>query len=599
MSQSQTVWKSGVPLGDLIAVEPLSNRHQLELLLASTGRDKDVIAVACPEVSEFLAVHRAATLLCRDAPKLHWLLDSYLRAKNHIALLKTWWTFSKEGRLVDVSLMNRELDCIRSNKLAYSFRSPNDDDDALDPFVNFPGPFLPLDPKQVKSIWSEFQVRQGGFADPDLTRITPDSDGSLIRSLMRRCVACGLIADVQGHIAIRRIFGIRVDRQRWGKVQDDSRAAYRHASSHLAGDVDATRSFKWKGEEIDQSRHGSPRANPQKLAKWFDGILDDKMSLQDWYGHSAVIPQEGMRRSQNPDDWGVWCSCHPLLAKWRDLFRYGHIACLNTEGDMVHPVYTVLPTIRAGRPHVNTLRSLGAAIMARPGKHLLLVKPISLSVRCWAVLCRQRGYSTSGSLYESLRENDEKSCSGSRWLADASVAISSVSPKTVKPEDLVIALLDVLPLGLSPTATREFLAQEHNIELDATNLAKSRTTIADHVAPELLDWLPKGGKSGEEQGRTLAGRATPVLPHAQCRQQEYLLSVDEVRKRMLYNLVESQYCILAVTEREILLEMPEGANRQEEQQRLSELLRHAEGDLLRELAREPAFEWQEKWRPRT
>jgi hypothetical protein len=94
---------------------------------------------------------------------------------------------------------------------------------------------------------------------------------------------------------------------------------------------------------------------------------------------------------------------------------------------------------------------------------------------------------------------------------------------------------------------------------------------------------------------TLAGRLTRRTFVAQVRQEVYLLSVDEVMKAILYQLVAGGYRIVAALDKEVVLEISADRQTDEEQERVRALIHVAQAPFLGDLAAPCHCGWRSHW----
>lgn len=463
-------------------------------------------------------------------------------------------------------------------------------------------------------MWEVFN-RQRGRAEEIVTAIlrnqralgqpgaTIDDEALTDREACHRLFAkhglLGIGIDVQGTIALAAEGGpsLPIEPEWWKEVKRMAVTRYHQACNQLRTEKDAARCFEWSEELIQASAKGRPLINEVYLRGWLKRIAGN---LSDRNRRPADLPRANREVSTDPEAWGVWCSCNPWLATWRDLVRSCPPVLRDVEGGAIRPDYQIVPTLRSN-PHVGFIAALDIqGVRPRSGHRLLVCHLPDLAVHCFAVLCLNR-YAIRGRLYEALQE--------SSWLEALASRLAKVLKAQVDNAEaqsswtaIIKALLECFPLGLPPELVRVYLQVEHRIELPGSALVdRMQAALAKEFAAELDGFFGVAGLHGRESLRrrepelTLAGRLTERLSSAQARQQVYLLSIDEVMKAILFQLVASGYRLVAIVEKEFVLEIPEACDPDAEVGRVLKLVRDAQLPLLGELAAPCRCEWRLDW----
>ncbi len=79
------------------------------LLFAALSNGQSSRILLRDQCADFLRLHADQTLICCDAAKTHWLLHECFEQSQHPEDMELLWNFTRDFRLVDVSLLDQEV----------------------------------------------------------------------------------------------------------------------------------------------------------------------------------------------------------------------------------------------------------------------------------------------------------------------------------------------------------------------------------------------------------------------------------------------------------------------------------------------------------
>jgi hypothetical protein len=396
--------------------------HAFKIFSASPARSK-----AAPFFQEF-AVN---SLVCSIAAPLHWVLHHHLTELHDEESTRALWDVSRCARLVDLQLLDWHVGRLRGQRTSVRTLEailrdwtaadglPEYERTRHEIIVAFSGglpdpgtPALQRAAELVQSVWHAYQemYRTASLGLLDLVielrrlrrfrsaEFEGWTDAEVRDELIRAHGLLGVGIDVQAAIAFwpASQVGIRVDHGRWNEFRRWSEDRLRQAAMHLKSDPAARDCFRWSDGSpgIKLAADGTPLTDNRNLQGWLRTVSKRLFDYHNCPAFGAEMPP------QRPEFWGAWVSCHPQLQYWRTLTRSGRSCVREPQGGRICPVYHVVPFVRSDHPDLTWLRSSPLRVCRpRDGHRFLVCRLPGLKVRCFAVLCRARGYALNGRLW--------------------------------------------------------------------------------------------------------------------------------------------------------------------------------------------------------
>lgn len=503
----------GRPLGEppislgLLMSGPSGEGSPPTVAFAAASSDAGRCVMRPEQIGPFLLVHQGSQLICHDSASFHWAIRGLLGPGPGSGTLEALWAFSREGRLLDVRLLDQLLELARGVSAPLPRRLPDlaahhgigmTEEDGMVPRVAAAAGTRPV-------VVERLGADAVGIADAILAiyRRLRDAAGQIIAELgiepeaAGRFGPLGLGIEVRGAIALARAArtGLRLRADLRAELDELCTAAYRESSARLHEDPWARKCFRWDGPEVGLKKGKFPDAIRDNLEGWLERTAGDITGL-----HAIPLepPRIGSGRvASDPDLWGIEARCHPLLAAWSRLtaaanFRWG-LAHLDVGGDRrLRPRYEGVPSIRSSNPSLSAVRRLHPAPMfeAAPGRSLLIVALRDLELRCAAEVTRRHGGESQLAgwfhagvdpvAYAAVRLHESEAL---RW--EEFLALEEREPDRCRrwKAEAQTFLLTVIR-GLTVAQAREILRNDHDIDIDAVTARRYYEILADEVGLE-------------------------------------------------------------------------------------------------------------------
>jgi hypothetical protein len=374
------------------------------------------------QLAAFLGTHAGVSLVCERAGLLHGMLEDHLRKFGAWQTIEDLWRFSRDGRLLDVILLDQlvdmaekgvekkasPLDAIVKSRCAREVPRVKDLESRI------PAPDgrsrAALDPtleREIASIvealldvYRSLRPRADRFTRWRGAEATADDDhagmdreegvGSQHAGMLRaqEIGPLSLGIQVKGAIALERLTrsqGLKVEAA--SDLVERCEQVHRECSQWLLEGRTSKKCFKWSGGEVSLDKtKGFPEECNDHLDNWLKECVNgfqgsDGLPFRPPWSKERVV-------SRSSNFWCELATYHPGLARWERLWTAAtsRIALIEARGKnspLLRPEYQSLPRIRSTFPNVELLRSLapGTCFTAPPGQSLLVGEIRDLELR--------------------------------------------------------------------------------------------------------------------------------------------------------------------------------------------------------------------------
>ena len=445
-SEPEWRWNGGALVGNggVVAVTIFSYAR------VATQPSVPVIGAACgggsvfiltpDQFGPFLRQHQNAVLVCHNAAEFHWLLDGHLRSDT--AGREALWAFSRNGRLVDIMLLDQHVRQTPTNSVVprelaeivqdYTERvvQPADEiiarvanaaqrnhiDDALIEALSnlvtgllmaasvltkraaamaaelvvandFPEAIDPPDNAEEIGVELETMLKSVPVGLQDSNQAANLAAQRFERrspQQSRRPVPFGPLGigiDVQGAIAAAAAStaAFRTDRYQLEALRQRNEERFQNASRRLHDDAGARACFHWTSDGEPLVVRRDDGTIHAKPEQLRRWLLSYRNRLVDQHGFPLTIPFTiDGTPSLDPTRWGVWAACDSLLAAWRDLDRSSQLARHLLRDGSFQPRNEIVPEIRTRGPDLLAYRSLGIPVFEPADGGVFLIGTLPL-----------------------------------------------------------------------------------------------------------------------------------------------------------------------------------------------------------------------------
>lgn len=444
---------------------------------------------------------------------------------------------------------------------------------------------------------------------------TDPNQTAVIRRLTERFGLLGTGIDVKAAIALRRVenSGMVVDADRWALFRDQCLDRYRGWSATLKENPRASRCFHWSNGEVAMTRTGLPEVKKTHLNSWLRSYAKE---LHDVDGRDADIPRNVHGEpSTNPEHWGVWASSDRWLSCWRELCRFGLIANMEPTEGKLHPCYTITPYLREHHSFACISRIDHKPFVACPNRSFLILSLKDVDLCCLSVLSRpdvhipsqleaamafDMSWKGEG---ESILRLGEKLFEAV-WRRDPTTRkqpYSSLS-ELRKHEYTAMAygILRHVPYGSPVERLRQWLDWSFATSFSAGDIREMQDALVNRLFPDVGAFLrgeiPRRSDEGSSDASnaprkpgtpgmwgpalTLRGRLTRRTWSAQVVRDQFMMSVDEVIKDVIFRLTLEGYKVAAVYGHSIVLDLSPPPCLEDQASLVKEVVRDVLMDVL-------------------
>jgi hypothetical protein len=435
-----------------------ANADRLALVVA--GSEERSAVVVPGQVALFLKHYADAELLCCGAAELHWLFVQHLRYRHaqDAEAMATWWWYSREARLTDLSLLDQQVRRFRADaapaarslaELAAAYAGISLSAVAevcAQATAALADPSRPLDLDLLASLaatanalltvreclWQEAEpvLRLVAATNRPLVWPRPTPAEQLETTNMLRRIYGDRAAvldeadeersapepDAAQPVGPFGLFGVGVAVQgaiartqprppappteapEREAVRAGAERAYADACTRLHREHGVRGCFRWNGHLVVRDSDGVPGTRPEVLRRW---LRQARERLCDLHGYPADTPGDAEGQPcVDPERWGVWAAADPTLRAWRDMTRAARLLCWVECGGGGQPDDAVALGFWERPPNLLTLRPLAAGLCRPRAGHVLVEGRLDgLNVRCWTLVCRIRRYTAAQRLF--------------------------------------------------------------------------------------------------------------------------------------------------------------------------------------------------------
>lgn len=294
-------------------------------------------------LGDFLILHADRRFVCHDAGEFHGAVERTL-GKNEAAARSALWALSRDGRLIDVSLL---AILVRDAKLW----SPDNRSESREP--------LPIESDAILNSFDELveQARE----------IT---NGTETAHLANRFGILGLTVEVQARVAAYHVArqGLILDVGARERLQLACLGRRDELLQYLRRDSSWSKILKSEGKEPRLDEKGFPEMRKNRLIAW---LQETGSFLQVLHGLPLRVPRSARdgQVSLVHHAWRPHGLAHPGIGTWVELMDVCdlHSFLQKHASDTVHPRYSSIDGIRSALPRLETMVTLdGVGSLFRP-----------------------------------------------------------------------------------------------------------------------------------------------------------------------------------------------------------------------------------------